>query len=87
MTELRDGWRTQIVTDIERDGLICELLNPTEYLVDEVFRSDRDKTVVVKTCDGSIPLCVFQGFLRAAVKNLDPFEDGTSFQSAGVVDP
>lgn len=84
MSTLRGGWQTQLASDIVRDGIGLELLSPAGEVVAEIFRSDGTKTVVVTTLSNEIPLEVFERYYVQAWERLDPFEDGSSFASAGI---
>ncbi len=87
MSDLRDGWKTQLASDVDRDGMGLELLDPAGGVVAEIFRSDRDKTVIVTTFNNDLPVEIFDLFYREALTRLDPFEDGASFASVGVPGP
>lgn len=84
MRNLQDGWKMQLASDIKHDGMGLELLNPTAEVVAEIFRFDSTKTVVVTTFDNEIPLAIFDRYYSHAWKRLDPFEDGSTFISAGI---
>ena len=68
----------QVASDVVRDGLGVELLDQGGKVVAEVFRSDRDRTVVVTTFDNNVPLDAVQTLIGYALQRLDPFEDATS---------
>jgi hypothetical protein len=84
MGEWSDGWRMRLASDVHRDGMGLELMNPSGDVVAEIFRSDVAKTVTVATFANDIPLTVFDRYDREAWVALDPFEDGTSFTAAGI---
>jgi hypothetical protein len=69
---------------IDRDGIGLELLNPSGDVVAEIFRCDSTKTVTVTTFNNDIPLVIFNRYCGEAWIRLDPFEDGSSFASAGI---
>lgn len=66
-----------VASDIVRDGIGLELEDASGQIVAEVFRSDRDHTVVINTFGHSIPVETMTWFLESARVELDPFEDGT----------
>jgi hypothetical protein len=70
-------WRTQVVSDTQRDGLGLELVNQRGKVVAEVFRCDADHSVSVTCHEDGIPLTVLEWFLRRARLELGAFEDGT----------
>ena len=84
MSNFRDGWKSQLASDINRDGMGLELLNSKDEVVAEIFRSDHAKTIVVSTFNNDIPLEIFNLFYKEALNRLDPFEDGASFKSMGI---
>ena len=84
MSNLSNGWRTQLASDVHRDGMGLELLDPSGDVVAEIFRCDVDKTVIVTTFNNDIPLDIFERYYRQAWMRLDPFEDGSSFASVGI---
>jgi len=84
MNAIRDGWNTQLASDIQRDGMGLELLSPEGKVVAEVFRSDAEHTVTVAIFGAAIPAQVFDEYYRQALDSLDPFEDGTTFKGAGL---
>ncbi|WP_440221766.1 hypothetical protein ACQQ2N_11755 [Dokdonella sp. MW10] len=71
-----DAWRTQIASDVIRDGLGVELLNAAGDVVAEVFRCDADHTVLFHSYVTAIPLYAVDLLLARAKERLDPFEDG-----------
>ena len=85
MSDLRDGWKSQLASDVDRDGMGLELLDRSGNVVAEIFRSDRDKTVVLTTFNNEVRVEIFDLYYREALTRLDPFEDGASFASVGVV--
>ena len=84
MSDLQDGWKTQLASDIDRGGMGLELLNPAGDVVAETFRFDTTKRVIVTTFNNDIPLEVFERYYGQAWERLDPLEDGSSFRSAGI---
>jgi hypothetical protein len=74
--EKTTAFRSQIASDIIRDGLGVELLDARGTVVAEVFRSDADHTVTVSTFGNDIPLYAIEDILTRARVALDPFEDG-----------
>jgi hypothetical protein len=84
MVDFPEGWTTQLASDIDRDGMGLELLDPSGKVVAEIFRSDSTKTVIVTTFNNDIPLDVFERYYIRAWAQLDPFEDGSSFAASGI---
>lgn len=68
-------YRTQVASDITRDGLGVELVDSEGNIVAEIFRSDRDKTLELST-SGSLPLVEIERLIAKARARLEPFEDG-----------
>jgi hypothetical protein len=68
---------TQIASDIVRDGLGVELLSAGN-VVAEVFRSDKDNSLVIATFGNDIPLVEVERLVLRARRDLGPFEDGTA---------
>ena len=67
----------QIASDISRDGMGAELLNFDGEAIAEVFRSDRDHTLMLSAFNNDVPLEAIFELVEYAMKRLDPFEDGT----------
>ncbi len=74
-------FKYQIASDIVRDGLGLELLNAEGDVVAEVFRCDKDHTVIVSTFGNDLPASEIEALIAKAKTELDPFEDGTPLQS------
>ncbi len=72
-----DTIRTQVASDIVRDGLGVELIDESGSVLAEVFRCDADRTVVVTTFENDISLQAVERLIAVARELLDPFEDGT----------
>lgn len=77
----------QVASDVIRDGLGVELLNESGDVVAEVFRSDRDRSVVLNTFSYDVPLEAIELLLARAKERLDPFEDGAPLSEAVLVAP
>ena len=75
-------FRTQLASDVDRDGLGVELLDGNGTVVAEVFRSDRDRSVTLTTFSKSVTPAAMAELVRIAKKRLDPFEDGAPLSSA-----
>lgn len=73
---MSDGWRLQIASDVQRDGLGVELIDVEDRVVAEVFRCDADRTLTV-TLFGPVPFAAVEWLVGAARDRLGPFEDGT----------
>ena len=52
------GWRTQVASDLVRDGLGVELLNAAGDVVAEVFRGDVDGAMTLNTFNNPLPVDV-----------------------------
>jgi hypothetical protein len=80
-------YSTQVASDVARDGLGVELVDEKGSVVAEVFRSDRDRTVIVSTFNYDIPLKEMERLISHAKERLDPFIDGAALDSALTVAP
>jgi len=80
-------YKTQVASDAGRDGLGVELLNETGDVVAEIFRSDRDHTVLMSTFSYDIPLEAIELLIARAKEKLEPFEDGLSLSKAVLAAP
>jgi hypothetical protein len=81
------NYTTQVASDVNRDGVGVELLSETGEVVAEVFRSDRDRTVLVNTFSFDVPLRALELLLARANERLNPFEDGGCLDEAQVGPP
>jgi hypothetical protein len=70
-------FKMQVASDLIRDGLGVELVDGAGNVVAEVFRCDRDHTVIVSTFGNDIPIQAVERLLKRARSELDPFADGT----------
>jgi hypothetical protein len=70
-------FRTQVASDIIRDGFGVELVGADGAVLAEVFRSDADHTLTVSFFVKEIPLPAVELLLQRARKVLREFEDGT----------
>ena len=70
-------YRTQVASDIVRDGLGLELVDAHRDILAEVFRCDADHTVVLEIFADSIPDSFLDRLIKDAYHRLDAFEDGT----------
>ncbi|MFQ6006174.1 MAG: hypothetical protein ACE5OQ_11800 [Woeseia sp.] len=75
-------FKYQIASDIVRNGLGLELLNAEGDVLAEVFRCDKDHTVIISTFGNDLPAFEVEALISKAKSELDPFEDGTPLQSA-----
>jgi hypothetical protein len=57
---------TQIASDLTRDGLGVELLDPAGEVIAEVFRSDANHTVTLSTFDNDVPLDAIEQLIERA---------------------
>lgn len=80
-------YKLQVASDVIRDGLGFELLSETGEVVAEVFRCDRDHTVIVSTFSYDIPLQAIEQLIACAKERLEPFEDGISLNNATMAAP
>lgn len=80
-------YRMQVASDVIRDDLGVELLSESGDVVAEVFRSDREHSVILSTFGNDIPLAAIESLMAYAKDRLDPFEDGTPLSEAVLVAP
>jgi hypothetical protein len=73
---MSEEWRTQLASDIVRDGLGVELIDVDDRVIAEVFRCDTDHSVTVAVFE-HLPLIVMEQFLETARRQLGEFEDGS----------
>jgi hypothetical protein len=72
----------QLASDVIRDGLALELLDANGVVAAEVFRSDANHSVQLETFQGNLPASAIQDLVTAAIRRLDPFEDGRPLETA-----
>jgi len=70
-------YRLQLASDVDRDGMGCELLDGQDNFIAEVFRCDSDRTLTVSGEFQGVPLAIVDWFVAQSKRRLDPFEDGT----------
>ena len=76
------GWRTQVFSDVEHDGLGIELLDRHDNIVADVFRCDADHSVTITVYQGPLPPTVEEWLCQLAEARLGPtFEDGVAMHS------
>jgi hypothetical protein len=75
-------WRTQVVSDVVRDGLGVELIDQQDQVLAEIFRCDADQTVSLRLFQEEIPPRAIDVLMSRARERLDPFEDGTPLANA-----
>ena len=80
-------YSTQVASDVIRDGLGVELLSEDGQVVAEVFRCDRDHTVLLNTFSFDIPLAAIEQLIARAWTTLDPFEDDVPLAEAEIGPP
>lgn len=68
---------TQIASDVDRDGLGFELISDDGEVIAEIFRSDKNKHVIVNTFGNDIDLKDIEKYIQLAKERLNPYEDGT----------
>lgn len=71
------NFRTQVASDVVRDGLGVELLSEAGTVLAEVFRCDAKHTVTFTAFAEDLPLAGIRMLIDRALDRLDPFEDGT----------
>lgn len=79
------NYRYQIASDVIRDGLGLELVDDDshDYVIAEVFRSDKDKTLTFRCFSAvELPLSIIDQMIEIAKRELDPFEDGSPLTDA-----
>jgi len=76
-------WRTQVASDIIRDGLGVELIDAANQVVAEVFRCDADQTVSFSQFVESLPLSAIELLICRAKERLGPFEGGLPLTVGG----
>jgi hypothetical protein len=72
-----EKYRTQVASDIVRDGLGLELVDERGKVLAEVFRGDSDHTVALELFAEAIPPLAINQLVADAEQRLAPFEDGT----------
>jgi hypothetical protein len=72
-----EKYRTQVASDIVRDGLGLELVDERGCVLAEVFRCDADRTVALEFFAEAIPPLAIDRLTADAEQKLAPFEDGT----------
>jgi len=80
-------YKMQVAEDVVRDGLGVELLNETGDVVAEIFRSDREHTVLVNIFSYDIPLAAIELLIARAKDILEPFENGMTLSEAILTGP
>ncbi len=81
MPSLESKFRTQVASDVVRDGLGVELLSEAGVVLAEVFRWDAKRTVTFSAFAEDLPLEGVRILIDRALDRLDPFEDGTPLGS------
>ena len=77
-------FKTQVASDVIRDGLGVELIDSSGNVLAEIFRCDSDHTVIVSTFGNYIPMQAMEKLLERARVELEPFEDGTPLSQAKI---
>ena len=77
----------QVASDVVRDGLGLELLDPTGNVVAEVFRVDADKTLHLNTFSYDVSVESIEELLSRARREMDPFEDGSPLSNVSPMKP
>ena len=73
-------FRTQVASDIIRDGIGVELLDANGEVIAEIFRSDQTNCVFVTTFGEEVPLEGLAQAIRRFRERFTHFEDGTAIQ-------
>lgn len=79
MSRSSGPWRTQVASDVIRDGLGVELLDGENQIAAEVFLCDADPTVSASLFVETIPLHELEMLMARAKERLDQFGGGVSF--------
>ena len=74
-------FRTQVASDVVRDGLGVELIDEENRVLAEVFLCDADHTVSFRLLVEELPLHAIETLIDRARERRDPFEDRTKFSS------
>lgn len=82
---LPTNWRTQLASDVQRDGLGFEVLDEAGNVVAEVFRYDADHRVGVALFT-RLPDSVVADVMARARAALVAFEDGVSLPAAFIME-
>ena len=77
----------QVASDVVRDGLGLELLDPTGNVVAEVFRADADKTLHLNTFSYDVSVDSIEELISCTRRELEPFEDGSPLSEASPMKP
>jgi hypothetical protein len=72
-----DRFRTQVASDVIRDGVGLELIDQTGAVFAEVFRCDADHTLTLEISKPDVPSTTLDDLVMEAYRRLTPFEDGT----------
>ena len=79
--------RFLVASDVVRDGLGPELLDPTGNVVAEVFRADADKTLHLNTFSYDVSVEPIEELLSRARRELELSEDGSPLCDASQMKP
>jgi hypothetical protein len=73
MSDLPKGYRAVRGSDIRRDGMYLELIEPeTGDEIAEVFYADEDGKIVISVFKQDVPLEVIEAFIAKAKHDLPP---------------
>jgi hypothetical protein len=70
-------YRFQIASDVIRDGLGLELVDPIGKVLAEVFRCDADHSLKVSLFTDELPFPLMEKLVLMARSELGVFEDGS----------
>ena len=77
----------QVASDVVRDGLGLELIDPTGNVAAEVFRADADKTLHLNTFSYDVSVDSIEEPISCARRELEPFENSSPLSDAGPMNP
>jgi len=69
--------KTQVITDVKRDGISIELLDDNFDVKAEIFRYDLTHEVIAVIYDSNLDNITLDKFYEIARRELQNFEDGT----------
>ena len=73
MSDLPKGYRAVRGSDVRRDGMYLELIEPeTDDEIAEIFYADKDGKMVISVFKQDVPLEVIEAFIAKAKHDLPP---------------
>lgn len=76
------NYKFMSASDVIRNGLGVELVDEWGNTLAEVFRCDKDKTLIVNTFGNDISFDALEALMTWAKTYLEPFEDGSPLSAA-----